>query len=615
MIPILYNADITTDPYSQGHYSVNNSVGTFLVNGVISCVVTEERNGIYELKMVFNTNDEQFKEIELWKVIFIKANDTDVFPFQLFRIYRITKPINNRSTIYAEHISYRMSQIPVRAFDLVNADAQTALNTLKSNAMISCPFTFTSDITTMANYSVTEPSSLKSKLVGEEGSILQVYGGEYKYDNFTVSLLQNRGENNGVQLLYGKNITDLTQEEKISETYSGICPFWKGNQEGTDTEIVVTLPEEIVYTDNHESFPYEKIMPVDLSDKFEDQPTTEQLRTAANTYIIDNDIGTPDVSIDVSFIPVWQASGYEEFEELEHVSLCDTVTVIFEKLGIEVEAKVVKTVYDCLKERYSSISIGKIKQNFTNKMNDELQNLQTVNTKNQKAIKEVENSSVNKSGDAMTGNLTIRKQSPQVLQRSTDINSAVGQTVPSSGEAIIGGMQIGDNQGYNVGWFRIIKNNLDRVYAAIVARRNVSGTDITNYLNIGVNADGTKYVSVTESAPWRTALGLPTHIEDRGTGTATVYSGSGVINNSTSIQKRSGVAIATVIFQVPAGTYNNTKYLLTFNPAPINTTRCILSFGSSNIQFRLDTSGRLFVNDTITVSATVYVLGQIVYAY
>lgn len=304
---------------------------------------------------------------------------------------------------------------------------------------------------------------------------------------------------------------------------------------------------------------------------------------------------------------------------------------------------------------------------------------------------------VNIAGDTMTGDLTINKSVPQVYVVSTNINSAVGQTIPDTGEASFGGMQFRDNQGYNTGWFRQYKNSNDRTYTQMLVRRYVGSSDIVNGLTLGINADGTRAVSVSESAPWRaalsavykggdtmsggltislstatdvafrvknslgdvyldvgttgnhgvwsgthskwllradtsgnvylngmdftsastarTAIGLPTHIEDRGSGTATVYSGSGVINNSSAVQKRSGTAVATIIFQVPAGTYDSTKYLLTLNPAPTILTRFSLLFGSTNTQFRLDTSGRLFVNNTITVSGTVYVLGQVVYAY
>lgn len=362
-----------------------NEDGTVIVlNGAVSCSVTEERNGLYELKMVYNANDGMFSHLELGSVIIEKPNDTD--RRQQFRIYRITLPLNGKVTVYAEHISYRMSQIPVRPFELVNVSAQAALNALNNNVMISCPFTFVTDITTVSNYSVGKPSTLKNKLIGEQGSIVQIYGGEYKYDDYSVSLLRQRGADNGVELLYGKNITDLKQEENISKTYSGICPYWLGTDEDGETEIVVTLPEEIVYASNHESFPYERVVPIDLSDKFEDEPTAAQLRSAAEAYIRDNDVGTPDVSITVSFIPLWQAQGYEDLKKLEHVSLCDTVTVFFPKLGVNAKSKVVKTVYNCLKERYDSITIGTIKQNFVGTMSGVVRTQDDTNKKLKTAI-------------------------------------------------------------------------------------------------------------------------------------------------------------------------------------------------------------------------------------
>ena len=158
-------------------------------------------------------------------------------------------------------------------------------------------------------------------------------------------------------LRYGKNITDLKQEENIENTITGICPYWVDRE----TEECKTLPEKVLWSDRANNFPYKRTIPVDLSDEFEAEPTDAQLREAGRNYITEHNIGIPDVSINLSFIPLWQSEEYKNIANLERINLCDTITVEYEKLGISCQAKVVRTVYDVLKERYRSIEVGNIR--------------------------------------------------------------------------------------------------------------------------------------------------------------------------------------------------------------------------------------------------------------
>lgn len=355
MKPILYD-------YNERTFD-NQGLG--VLYDAISCTVTEERNGQYECQMVYDINGVHFSEILNDRILLVKSNDSD--DPQPFRIYKITKPLNGRVNIYAEHVSYQLSKIPVTQFTATNVIS--ALQGLKTHALIECPFTFWTDKTTAANFSVTEPVSIRSRLGGTEGSILDVYGGEWKFDRFNVMLYGSRGADNGVTLRYGKNIIDVSQEENIASVVTGIVPFWRpGDDEGS----VITLTNPVVYIDNAQAYPYQKVVPVDFSERWTEQPTQAQLLSAATAYINANAIGIPSVSIRVSFVALWQTEEYKNIIGLEHVRLCDTVTVEFDKLGVSAKAKVVKTVYDALKEQYESIEIGKISANFGDSIRNDL---------------------------------------------------------------------------------------------------------------------------------------------------------------------------------------------------------------------------------------------------
>ena len=338
MIPILY------EPKTKKFDS--NGIGR--LSDAVSCTVTEARNGEYELEVQYPITGAYYEEIKLASVILAQPGDGR--EAQPFSVYKISRPIRGIVTVYAQHISYQMSYIPCTPF---KANTVTdAFAGLKNNAAEECPYEFWTDKTTGGNFEVTVPSSIRSRLGGVEGSILDVYGGEYEFDMFTVRLWKARGADKGVTLKYGKNITDLKQEEAISNTITGIYPYWTDGQGK-----LVTLPEKILTSDTAEKFPYPRTIPVDLTSDFEEQPDVDALREAAYAYMNSHDIGVPTVSIDVSFYPIEQAEG-ESMAQLQAVQLCDTVTVEYEKLGVKATAKVIKTIYNVLKEKYDSIEIG-----------------------------------------------------------------------------------------------------------------------------------------------------------------------------------------------------------------------------------------------------------------
>lgn len=338
---------------------------SFNTNGLgrldcISCQVVEERNGMFELELQIAETALHAKEIEMSSIIVAKPSQDK--GEQAFRVYKITKPIGGIFSVYARHISYQLSFIPVMPFAVTASDqaANQTLQGLKTNAVESCPFNFVTDVTTVASYKQTVPASLRSRLGGVEGSVLDQFGGEYEWDNYTVNLWRNRGVTTPrVTLRYGKNITDLNQEKNIEDTITGIVPYWQ-DSEGENT---LTLPEKVVESQTAGSYPFKRTVPYDFSQSFEEGtiPTEAQLRAKATAYINQAGIGVPKVSIKVSFINLADTVEYKSIAALQTVELCDEVGVYFEKLGIETTAKVVKTEYDVLAERYNSIELGSLR--------------------------------------------------------------------------------------------------------------------------------------------------------------------------------------------------------------------------------------------------------------
>lgn len=329
------------------------------------CRVTEERNGTFELEMDYPITGKRYKDIGLRTLILAKSNPWS--DLQAFRVYEISKPINGIVTISAEHISYDMSGYSVSPFRA--GEISSAFQNIASHCVVKDqPFTFWTDKKVSAVMEPIVPNNMRSLLGGEEGSILDVYGtGEYEFDNFDVKFHLHRGSDRGVTIRYGKNLSDLKQDENCSSVFTGVYPYWykeeteqDENGHETTTETLHQLPNYIVKCPGE--FDYTRIFVLDLSSEFEDEPTDAEMVDAANKYITDNNLNKPDVNLTVSFEDLSRFTNGSPNGIPERVSLCDTVTVIFPKLKVSSKAKVIKTTYDAIADKYVSVELGETRR-------------------------------------------------------------------------------------------------------------------------------------------------------------------------------------------------------------------------------------------------------------
>ena len=375
MIPILYEGT-ETEFTSQGLGSLSDAT---------SCTISEEINNTYELEMNYPMTGVHFFDIKVGRIIL--ATPAPRKESEPFSIYKISKPIDGIVTIYAEHISYRLSYIPVKPFSASNC--YEALNGCVENSLEDNPFTVWTDKALNINFSFTKPQSFRLCLGGVEGSILDTYRGEYEFNRFTVKLHTNRGSlKDTAKIIYGKNLTDLKQEESIENTVTGIVPYWcstvtQTNDEGTSTsesvEVVVTLPEYVIESEHADKFPYRRTAVVDLSEYFKEQPTVDELRTRANQYMKDNLTGLPAVSLTVSFIDLARSEENKDFAS-ELVYLGDQVPVYFENLGIAAKAEITSDIYDVLADRYDSLTLGTVSSSLSKTLNEISKKQDTVVT-------------------------------------------------------------------------------------------------------------------------------------------------------------------------------------------------------------------------------------------
>lgn len=369
MIPILYDK-------SEENFT-RNGIG-FLADA-ISCEVTEERNGSYELSISYPITGNIYAYINEGNIIKCKANDTS--DPQLFRIYSCSKPLNGIVSIKAEHISYDLNGIPIAELKLKSATAQMAITKAISDGAFESKFKALSDIATLNTIDLSEPCSIRAALGGQQGSVLDIWGGEYEFDNYVIKLHSHRGSDTGVTIEYGKNLTDIKQDKNITATYTHIMPYATyteqkddGNGKTTSEDKFVYLKDKVLPINEAAELGHKKAYIINLSDQFSagDEITPATLRTKAETYLkTHTSLGVPSVSITASFVSLWQTEEYKNIAPLEKVKLCDTVTVKFAKLGVSAKAKVIKTIYDVLAEKYKSIELGDAKSNFAQTVLDQ----------------------------------------------------------------------------------------------------------------------------------------------------------------------------------------------------------------------------------------------------
>lgn len=374
--------DAVVKLFGSGESSfTSNGIG--YMTDAIECKVEEERNGAFELVMTYPIHGVRYSELMLRRILVAKSN-----PYsspQPFRIYQISKPINGVVTVNAEHISYDLSGYPVDVFQA--KDVIEALSRLKSKCLVTCPFSFWTNKATVAQFKMDKPDSIRSLLGGVEGSILDVYRGEYEFDNFQVKLWNNRGTNNGVSIRYGKNLTDLQQDENCANVFTGICPYWYTDEDGlvNSNPRIVPVPGTFTFT---------RVMMLNLSEEFIEKPTPTELYNATVAYINERKIGVPIISLTVSFLNLADSEEYEQFKTLETVKLCDEVTVEFPELGVAGTSRCIRTTYNVITDKYDSIELGdsraSLAQNIVDNQVEIYNDLDKVN-RNIRTIITVEN--------------------------------------------------------------------------------------------------------------------------------------------------------------------------------------------------------------------------------
>ena len=342
-------------------YDANTThMGKGAIPDAISCEVTEVLNGEYYLDMVYPVGGIRYNDFEVRDVIL-----TPVVPdgsiLQPFRITDISKPLNGRVSIHANHISYDLSGYIIAPYtSATNETVSNVLTYLFSNTGVASQFSPYTNKATTGTFVNRYHSSLRNNLAGRRGSVLDKYGGEFEWDGFTVKLLNRRGRSNSnIRIEYGKNLVGLNVMTDASNWYSHVQAFWY------DSETHAESNGSRISTGASGFF---RVLLLDASDDYETMPVASTLNTYASNYISTHDISTPNISIDANFVDLSQAEEYKNYRQLEAVELGDTVTVFHAGMNVNINTRVKQTVYDVLRNRFTSVKLGSIRANIVDQI-------------------------------------------------------------------------------------------------------------------------------------------------------------------------------------------------------------------------------------------------------
>lgn len=343
--------------YTMDQYQNNLGLGTLI--DATSCKVTEGLNGEYELELTYPLTGELFGQLQPGRIIVAKSyrNAATVQPFE---IYDESRAIGGQVVFHAQHISYRALGVPIRPVTAQNAFSAVSL--VASNAVISSPFTLTTDMTASGTFAMDKPASLQNVLLGSSDSLVSVYGGDILRDGYSIQLLKHRGMDRGARIVYGRNLVDLTQEKSIAEMYDSVYPFFVETDENESTRLV-ELADTLVLITAPNKASAKKVYMLDLSSEFDETPNQAQMLQATNDYIAKNSLDKPKVSLSLKYVDLSRTQEYADLKNLDHIELGDDVTVQFAALGVDVTARVQKIVYDVLLDANESIDVGDVRTN------------------------------------------------------------------------------------------------------------------------------------------------------------------------------------------------------------------------------------------------------------
>ncbi|EGO6558104.1 phage tail spike protein [Enterococcus faecalis] len=334
------------------------------------CEVTEEANGKYELEL-------DYPAISKFSDYFvngyqIKAKPNDLEDYHIFEIKQTYKDtFTNSIVVYAQSRTYKLGNRQVRLVTVDNKNGLEAMRLIESNMDEPCDIKLFSDINT-ASSTIFEARNVLNCIAGEQGSLLQYWGGEIKREPFKLSLLKRRGRDKVGTVRYGKDLSGLTIKFDWQSIITKVLPFaeLQSGLDGTSQRIYGNA----VKSEYIKNYPDVYAQYVQFT---EDQGVKDlsSLNKVASKYFtaINPGCDKPKVSIELEIEKLTDSEEAKEFAKMRNYNLFDTFNVYHKLYDIDIDTKVTGIVYDSLTEKTKKITAGDTQIAFYKQQNQDFQ--------------------------------------------------------------------------------------------------------------------------------------------------------------------------------------------------------------------------------------------------
>lgn len=337
----------------------NNGIG--ILKDSLKCEVSEALNGELVLDMEYPITSKYIEFIINENII---KCDAGLEEDQLFRIKHV-KPNFDTITIYGEHISYDLADNFLEDVFPQNLNGAACLDWILSHTLDSHNFNSFSDIQTVSSARYVRKNPIEAIVGDLENSFVNLWGGELERNNYTIKMLNRRGNDKGYKIRYRKNLTGLDFTIDNSNIVTKIMPQGYNG---------LFLPEKYIDSPLINNYPHKKVKVIEFSDvKVKENADEEEgfataeeayqeLRRLCNLKYSEENIDKPTVNLKVDFVDLSQTTEYQDYTFLESVSMGDTIRVELDYTQVEV--RVIKTTYDALLHRYTKLELGEFKANY-----------------------------------------------------------------------------------------------------------------------------------------------------------------------------------------------------------------------------------------------------------
>ncbi|EJO5346376.1 phage tail protein [Clostridium botulinum] len=403
--------------------------GETVLTNVMDPEITEELNGNYALSFKYpieepkvvkgtiqaNTNvitnkttivgtkgniNLQPKSYFLQKDYIVYANN------QAFRIYNVKRDMS-MININCRHIFYDLLD------NFLEDVRPTKLNRLDALRWILERTQYTHKFTATGNLGGTNTRNFIRKnvveaIMGKEG-IIETWGGEIVRDNFNIGLWDNRGNDRGVLIQGGKNLIGIEEDLDTDNVITRIMPT------GLDeNDTIIMLPEKYIDSANINMYPHPKVRHMHYGDIKVNKETNitkddviRLLRLKVKELYEVEKVDIPEINYKVDFIELSKTEEYKDYITLEKVEVGDTVTVRYNKLNLDIKAKVIKTTKTFKGDKWvnEKVELGNFKRDVTSSLNK----IDSITTDDGKV-----------KGEAIWGTIDATKASLKAMADSAD---------------------------------------------------------------------------------------------------------------------------------------------------------------------------------------------------